>query len=165
MAPQRQEEGYGCVSRSPPPSLPSSSLGCQNLHLPQKQTISSGSEICCLPSPVVSTWAVTMFKAWASLQSRLFTELLSSQSCWYMDILNLFALMHTFVSKSHRVLLFAASSWLCWILSLAGTVLSIPRRHSPPPTHLGESKISAQNLQPFSEMVSYWDRKINVLLM
>lgn len=68
------------VFQSPPPSLPSSSLGCQNLHLPQKQTISLGVKFAVCPLQRflhVGCYHVQSIKLSAS---RLFTELLSSQS-------------------------------------------------------------------------------------
>lgn len=121
------------VFQSPPPSLPSSSLGCQNLHLPQKQTISLGVKFAVFPLQWflhVGCYYVQSIKLSAS---RLFTELLSSQSCWYMDILNLFALMHSFCltnpTESFCLLPAAGSAgYLAWLAQFS----PIPRSHSPP---------------------------------
>ena len=72
--------------QSPSASLPSSSLGCQKLHLPRKQTVSLGVKFAVCPLRWflhVGCYYVQSIKLSAS---RLFTELLSSQSRWYMDI-------------------------------------------------------------------------------
>lgn len=89
--------------QSPPPSHPSSSPGCQNFPLQGKHIRIARSEICSLPS---LGWFLPMGCYYSQSiklsASRLFTVLLSSQSCRYVATPNLVALMHTFSHLSPR---------------------------------------------------------------